>query len=214
MKNLAITTALLSISILTAQAQTEKGTSFIGGAFKFNTDKTENNDQRTYSYTLSPKAGHFISNNFAIGTNLSIGYAKNKHYNLPGNDVIPYDNGNLSLGVAPFARHYLMITERFRFFSEFQLSFTTVKNKANMVTTHNSSDKPYYRNNYYAADLKPGLAFFPTKKLAIEMSFPLLTYAKSSMTPHGMPGYVKSTHDYFAIGLNTTSPLIGLNYHF
>lgn len=214
MKKLAITTALLSISIFTVQAQTEKGTSFIGGSFNFNTGKTENNDQRTYSYTLSPKAGHFISNNFAIGTNLSIGYAKTNQYNFPSNDVMPSHTGNLSLGVAPFARHYLTITERFRFFSEFQLSFTTVKNKVNPDTNPAFSNNPYFRSNYYSANLKPGLAFFPTKKLAVEMSFPVLTYAKNIRTAHGIPGNIKTTNDYFDIGLNTSSSLIGVNYHF
>ncbi|MCX2451973.1 outer membrane beta-barrel protein [Pedobacter sp. PLR] len=208
MKKFVAAIAVLSTSIFTLQAQTEKGTALIGGHFNFSSDKTGSmSEYKTHSYKFSPKAGYFIGDNFAIGTNLSVGYSQTKQQNVPNNK-----NTNLSFGVAPFARYYLTITERFRFFTEFEVSWNTNKLKGSQ--NPDFAREQYERRQDYGANLQPGLAFFPTKKWAIEMSFPFVGYSKSVTKPVGYPDTRKFTNDHVNFGLSTLNPLIGVNYHF
>lgn len=213
MKKIIVAITVLSISTLTLQAQTEKGTTFIGGNFGINsnnTSKNTENESKNYSYSFSPKAGYFISDNFALGANLGISYSKTKY--IPSG----IDNNMLSFGAGAFIRHYLTITERFRFFSEAALSWNTSKYKP----AHNNEDvvERYTRYNTYSANLRPGLAFFPTKKWAIELSFPLFGYTRQSQKFISKEIGTSTDHtlisDGFNFGLSTQSPLIGVNYHF
>lgn len=203
--------AALAVSILfiaAAQAQTEKGTKIIGGSIDFNKNKSEGEfSSNINSFIFSPKAGYFISNNFAIGTNVNFGSTKVNQQNSLYNNYT-----NHSVGVTPFVRHYLTITERFRFISEFNLSWSTSKQKPNQYLENEA--EYYVRSNYYSAKLSPGLAFFPTKKWAIEMVFPFLSYGKGVTKFVGVPD-AKNVADYrFDFALSTSSPLIGVNYHF
>ncbi|MBB2150705.1 outer membrane beta-barrel protein [Pedobacter gandavensis] len=208
MKKIAISIIILAISTFTLQAQTEKGTKLIGGGFRFNTNNTQfGNDYRTYTYELSPKAGYFVGDNFAIGTKLTLGYTKSRQENTTINN-----SSRLSFGAAPFARHYIRITDRFRFFSEFELNWITEKYKG--FQNPEIAVEQYTRVHSYGAELRPGLAFFPTKKWAVEMSFPLLGYFRNVSNPVGSFDQRKTTNDFFNFGLTTSSPRIGINYHF
>ncbi|ALL07687.1 hypothetical protein AQ505_20645 [Pedobacter sp. PACM 27299] len=213
MKKIIVTIAALSISTLTLQAQTEKGTKFIGGNFGFNSNNNSRNSEnvsKNSSYSFNPKAGYFISNNFVLGANLGIVYTKTRY------SPSQTENNIISFGAGSFLRHYLTITERFRFFSEIELSWITSKNEP----TKNNENviKQYARYNVYSANLRPGLAFFPTKNWAIEMSFPLFGYTRQ--TQKNIFKEVDRSSDYtiisdnFNFGLSTLSPLIGVNYHF
>lgn len=213
MKKIIIAIAVLSISTLTLQAQTEKGTKFIGGNFGFNSNnnsKNSENESKGSSYSFFPKAGYFISNNFALGANLGISYTRTKWAPSRADDKI------LSFGAGSFLRQYLTITERFRFFSEVGFSWTTAKYRPT-INNENVIEQ-YNRYHTYSANLRPGLAFFPTKKWAIEMSFPLLGYTRQTQN-YVLKEIGKSSdhtiiNDSFNFGLSTLSPIIGVNYHF
>lgn len=208
MKKIAVSIIILAISTFTLQAQTEKDTKLIGGGFLFNTNNTQfGNDYRAYNYELSPKAGYFVGDNFAIGTKLTLGYTKARQKNIRGNY-----NSIHSFGLAPFARHYIRITDRFRFFSEFELNWITTRYKSSQ--NPEISVEQFTRVHSYGAELRPGLAFFPTKKWAVEMSFPLLGYYRSVSRQVDVFNVIRTTNDFFNFGLTTSSPRIGVNYHF
>ncbi|MGV3539684.1 MAG: hypothetical protein ACO1OQ_07735, partial [Rufibacter sp.] len=70
MKKLLFPFLFLLLFTASAYAQTEKGTTLIGGSgmFHFN---TEDGNNPSY-FTLSPRVGFFIVNNFAIGAGIPI----------------------------------------------------------------------------------------------------------------------------------------------
>lgn len=219
MKTKLMITLALSIFTLTSNAQTEKGSFLIGGSIGYSTARSRAgsiHDQRSTAYTVSPKIGYFIDDNFAIGTKLQ--YSVNKfnfrnsiyENSAPGEWISNADRTD-AYGISPFARYYISLTDILKFYGEFEMSFETGKLKKKEING-NTLYTNYKFNNYRPA-LSPGLVLFPSKKWAIEFSFPLFSFEKrtfSEMKDQNTKGSTSS----FNFGLNTFSPKLGFNYHF
>ncbi|SHG09916.1 outer membrane beta-barrel protein [Pedobacter caeni] len=219
MKTKLVITLALSIFTLASNAQTEKGNFLIGGSIGYSTAKSSagssSQSHRSTAYTISPKIGYFIDNNFAIGTKLQYSANKSNYSNrnyqngIPGEWTYNVDRTD-SYGISPFVRYYVNITDILKFYGEFEMSFETGKSKSKndkgeMIT----KDK---FNNYRPA-ISPGLVLFPSKKWAIEFSFPLVSYEKRTFSRISGQEEKASTNS-FNFGLNTFAPKLGLNYHF
>ena len=87
MRKIILSIFLTAIFYVT-NAQTEKGDWLVGGRIDLNTG--ENSTQ----IGISPSAGFFVLDNFAIGGNFSINYTKAN------------DNKVTGFGIGPFARYY------------------------------------------------------------------------------------------------------------
>jgi len=79
---------ILSVGLIIAKAQTEKGDWMVGGGFRLNT--SDNNTVIAFT----PNAGAFIINNLALGANLEFSYVKLT------------DRKTTSFGIGPFVRYY------------------------------------------------------------------------------------------------------------
>ena len=211
-------TIAISAFALTSIAQTEKGTFLLGGSLGYSASENKSSSQRINSkstfITISPKIGYFVSNNFAIGTRVDYTIAKNKvrksQYENEPEVFGPSEKSN-RFGISPFARYYISLTETLKFYGELEMLFETGKSKK-IDEKGNTLSTTYKFNNYRPA-LSPGLALFPSKKWAIEFSFPLMSFERRTYSQVA-EGNSKSNTNSFDFGLNTFNPKLGFNYHF
>ncbi|SHG10438.1 Outer membrane protein beta-barrel domain-containing protein [Cnuella takakiae] len=134
---------LLALGILlhqAASAQTEKGSSLIGGNLEVNTAKDNS------SINVTPMVGYFFANNFAAGANIGLDYSKTGDVKSTG------------FGIGPFARYYFG-TGMLRPLVQGNLNFTSYKTKT--PTTSNS----FTGTNYF---LGGGAAAFLNRNVALE----------------------------------------------
>ncbi|WP_192822229.1 outer membrane beta-barrel protein [Rufibacter sp. LB8] len=92
MKKLLFTLVLFSCFLVSAQAQTEKGTKLIGGTGTLHFD-TEGAQDDVF-FMATPRLGYFAGNNFAIGASLPFLYNTSTYGSVT------------SIGLAPFVRGY------------------------------------------------------------------------------------------------------------
>ena len=90
-------------------AQIQKGTVLLGGTVGFNNISEEG--EGITSVNLSPSAGFFLSNRFAIGSSLD--------FNLVADD----GETSASFGLTPFVRYYFNDSGPARFFGQSKVGF-------------------------------------------------------------------------------------------
>lgn len=226
---LLIMAALCAIG-LSASAQTEKGKSFINGAIGYTSDKSNQTlvsgttitaDQKTNSFNVMPRFGYFVANNFAVG--LGIGYAQSKTTYTSVNVLSSTTYYGTQIAkqhvftVQPFLRKYVDVADKFKFFGQLSagIGFGNVKNNTtynnNSGTIITSEDK--YKLTSYNASLSPGFAFFPSKRWAIEFSFPLMSYTKTKPKDQ-TSGVSVPNSETFSFATDSFNPSIGFNFHF
>lgn len=213
--------AILCAIALTSNAQTEKGQNLIGGAIGFSSNKethpanTNGSNNRTTSFSISPRYGHFFAKNLAIG--LSAGYINDKttyDYNqsitATNQDVIKSHEFN----VGPYLRYYVDIVDKFKFYGQFNASISFGKGNRTYSPFDVQRTAIDTKLNGYNVGISPGFAFFPTKKWAIEFSFPLVAYNKQTTKYQVSNSELKYTSEAFSSGISSFNPSIGLNFHF
>ena len=102
MKKLLLSLTLVASLSVVATAQTEKG-GWIVGAQAANVSYNTTAD--IFTLTLSPQAGYFVADNFAIGANLRISMS-----NATGSNTV--------WAIGPFARAYFGGTEKSKFYAQ------------------------------------------------------------------------------------------------
>ena len=164
--------------------------------------------------------GTFSQKNIAIG--LIAGFNQEKtvlpsadFYNVPGsdNDFLSYgftDTEYRYFTLGPYLRHYVNIAEKFKFYSEFIATIGFGKQTNDYYFPGGESFSGDYKK--YNASINTGLAFFPTKKIAVELGFNLLSYSKFR-TDYDNSNRNESSKK-FSVGLNDFRPMIGVSFHF
>ena len=155
MKKLLLSLTLVAGLGFASKAQTEKGNWMVGAqAANINYNTTA----EIFSLTLSPQAGYFVSDNFAVGAKLGLGIVS-----ASGSTVTVYSIG-------PFARGYFGGTEKSKFFAEGNVGLGGVS--ASGVS-----------NTAYNLGATLGYTYFITKNVGLETG---LGYGYSNSTNGGM----------------------------
>lgn len=213
---LLIMVALCAIAF-TTNAQTEKGRKLLGGSIGFVTQKTESSSKHSSTnLNAGSQIGLFVANNLVIGTSLNYSYSKTKpvisNYFDGSNYYVSSISGNLSnsYGITPYVRYYVNIIEKLKFYGQLNIG----ANFGTQQTIDAQSNTKTKTNDFqlYSTSINPGLAFFATKKLAIELSFPLIGYMYQNYDEVDS-NPVKSTFSAFSFAAST-SPSVGINFHF
>ncbi len=169
-----------------AAAQTTQGRLAVTGAAGYSS-RSGSSDQEVNgrttsdkgsSYTLSPSIGYFIKDNLEIGAGMR--YEKHENewttpsaFNVSHNT---YDRKRDELRV--YARQYKYLTERFAM-------QTTLAGGIGTTTQQSSNERsnPQYASNYSryysrvrTVSLSPGIAFFPSDRLALSANLGALRY--------------------------------------
>ena len=201
MKKLLLSMVAVAAFAFSTQAQTEKGNTMLGGNLGFNTSKTDGAVKADVNFRIVPTVGYFVSDNFAIGT--GIGYNYNKK--------VSTNNLNEAIEVSPFGRYYVDLSDQFKFFGQLSVPMAFGNNKL-VDYEGNVADDKYASTTNIGVNIAPGFAFFPTKKIGIELSVNGLGYnnytAKNELTGN------KVETNSFGLDANTFAPKLGVMFHF
>ena len=105
MKKLLLSLALVAGLGLAANAQTEKGGWMVGAQAA---NISYNTNAEVLNLNLTPQAGYFVSDNFAVGASLALNVLS-----VPG-----AGGANTTWSIGPFARAYFAGTEKSKFFAQ------------------------------------------------------------------------------------------------
>ena len=159
-------TAVMGLA-LASKAQSfgfQKGDGLLEGAIGVNSTDHKRTQQKTTTFSLSPKVGYFITNKTAIGARVSYDQAKNTNYSGT-NETYDLTNG---MGVGVFVRHYFLeIGPRFKAYGEAGLGYSNAGGEFNNGTTTVKYDK----NNTIGINGGVGANFFLTDNIAIGYQF-------------------------------------------
>ncbi|MGY0040850.1 outer membrane beta-barrel protein [Pedobacter sp. NJ-S-72] len=215
-----LTIAMLCASALATNAQTEKGKFILGGTIGYSSDKMDQQQtlNKHNNLTILPSGGYFVKDNLALG--LGIGYSRVI-------DKYTYNTNNISqtysqkgttdyFMISPFVRHYINISDKFKFFSQFSVpmkwgnikSETESKNPAIEFTPDST------KTTSIGVGIEPGFAFFPTKKIGIQLSVDGLSYVWSKTEDKANSFNKDQKSHAFNLGTNFFAPRIGIQFYF
>jgi len=200
MKKLVLSLVAVAGLVYGANAQTEKGKIILGGNVGFNSTKVEGAAKSDFSFSVVPSVGYFVDNNIAIGT--GIGYTYNKE--------VSDNNLNQAFKVAPFGRYYVGLSDQFKFFGQLSVPMEFGNNK--IVDDEGKVGDKYASTTDIRVLVSPGFAFFPTKKIGIEVSVNGLGYqnykVKNEITGN------ETTSNSFGLEADAFAPKLGVQFHF
>ena len=201
MKKLLLSLVAVSALAFSTQAQTEKGKILLGGGVGFNSTKAEGASKSDIRFNVVPSVGYFISDNIAIGT--GVGY----NYNKKVSDKVL----NQAFEVAPFGRYYVGLSDQFKFFGQLSVPMSFGNVKAVDGVTGDVGDKLGSTTNI-GVQLAPGFAFYPTKRVGIEVSVDGLGYNNYTVKDAATGNKAKT--DSFGLSASTVAPRLGVMFHF
>ena len=142
----------------------QKGDGFLEGAIGISSTDNQSTEKKVSSFSLSPKAGYFISNKTAVG--LRIGFNQTKNTNYGGSNET-YNMTN-SLGAGIFVRHYLLeVGSRLKAYGEAGLGFSSDGGEVN----NGSSTVKFDKTNTIGVNAGIGANYFLTDNIAIGYQF-------------------------------------------
>lgn len=227
MKKTALIFAALSLGFAT-HSQIAKGTNFIGGNVHFlgaSNSVTGFAEDKSSSFALdvNPNFGHFVKDNLALGVNLNFGMLNSTSTSripFPSEFELKNESELLIYGGGVFLRKYKNITDNFLFFVNVGAGYNYLTTENRTIYPPNIDPLPQSMGNTgtahrVGAAISPGIVYFATPKLGIELSYGSLHYSHSSGETRYNGGSKENdkTHNY-GINLGTSSLAIGLNYYF
>ncbi|WP_443939478.1 outer membrane beta-barrel protein [Pedobacter sp. MW01-1-1] len=200
MKKLVLSLLAVVGLAYSSQAQTEKGNILLGGTVGFNSTKVTGAAKANTDFSIVPNVGYFINNNFALGT--GIGYTNKK----TPSSMLKRD----AFVVAPFGRYYVDLSSQFKFFGQLSVPMEFGKNCATDLNGDNAVKLADVSS--FGVQLAPGFAFFPSKRVGIELSVSGIGYQEETIKT--VIGDLKSTTSTFGINADTFDPKLGVQFYF
>jgi len=200
MKKLLLSLVAVASLAYGANAQTEKGKIILGGNVGFNSTKIETAAKSDFSFSVVPSIGYFVSDNLAIGTGVGYNYDKQVSANIL----------NQAFVVAPFGRYYVGLSDQFKFFGQLSVPMAFGNNK--IVNDNGDTGAKVATTTSIGVNIAPGFAFFPTKRIGIEVSVNGLGYSNLNVKNELTGGEVSANS--FGLEANTFAPKLGVQFHF
>ena len=204
MKKLILSLTVVVALALSANAQTEKGKWILGGAAAYESGKSGADAKASQSLSIIPNIGYFVSDNFALGTGIGYSYQKTGFSSSTGQ--------NSAVVINPFGRYYVSLSDQFKFFGQASvpLSFGTVKS----VDVNGNTGAKTGSSTSIEVALSPGFAFFPTKKIAVQLALAGIAYRNYSVEDASGDEIANAGYESFSIGTNFFAPQVGIQFHF
>ena len=179
-----------------------KGNVFIMGSVGFGSETTGN--VKSNSFTFSPRAGFFVTDNIAIG--IALGVEGTKTEDFDGPTFVETKRTDFSIGA--FGRYYFTPGSKFSVFGE--LGFNVVSGKVvtdetlgNVTTSYQTKD------NGFNLGVAPGIAYHLSNHFSLEAKWGVLGYETTK------PDVANSdSTDSFNFGLNLDDLSLGLVFKF
>jgi outer membrane immunogenic protein len=184
MKNLLLFFIAMIITLVTVQAQTERGGNILSGAIIFTDQSFQNNNPGIRTIQIAPFYARFIRDNLSIGG--GIGFTQIDAQFFDRNEVF----------ISPVVRKYKRIGDgNFFFYAQARATLGFEKN-FNVKATNTSFQ------------LSPGLSYFMSNKWALELYSPLFNIM------HRNPEGDNNNSTDLNFGLSTLSPGIMISFYF
>lgn len=193
MKKIILTAAaIFAFGFANAQESTEggfsKGDLFVSGAFSYDSSKTGDNKENTFSF--APSLGYFVTENISIGGRINYQSIKEEEGNFDVQD------SNI-FAISAFGRYYWTPSSKFSLFGEAEVGYVSGKNKLTDV-----------KGDGFGIGIAPGVSYFLSDNFAIEASWGVLGYSTFEID-----GANDSTNT-FNLGLDLSDLNFGLVYKF
>lgn len=218
MKPKIIIMAMLCAIALGANAQAERGSGLGGLSFSVGTSKVRGENSALNNFTVTPRLGYFLSNNFALGLEapLTLSKLSNVSFTRWNDEEGYYESASgpreLNFGISTFARKYFDIKNHWKVFGQANLTFQ-------LVSTKLIDDSGYLVRNTVqlkgiGASLSPGVAYFvASNRLGIEFSFPVVSFFHQSYyDANSNYNYPKTNN--LRLALENFTPTFGINAYF
>ncbi|MCX7547686.1 outer membrane beta-barrel protein [Xanthomarina sp. F1114] len=159
MKKIAIMAAVAVFGFANVNAQEDvsvygfgEGDIFIEGNVGFNSSNDKNTEEKASGFNISPKAGYFLTDDLALGLDLSYASSKTK---VAGTTTADVDG----FGAGVFARYYFLdLGKRFKTYTELGAGYASAKDKGGVF------DEKF---DAFGAGLDLGINYFVTEKIAL-----------------------------------------------
>jgi outer membrane immunogenic protein len=190
---------------------------FVSGAFNISTSSSKETmgsvsieGDKTFEFNFIPKAGYFISEDFAIGLGFGFGTSKitsPKEITYSGEEEIIKENSWI---IAPFARYYFARTGELSFFGE--ASFGIGGGKTEYSEGGVTEDGP--KLSMIGFGISPAISYNLSERFAIEAYFGSLGYSSiTSEETEGEDTY-KQTVSGIEFSVDLTSLYFGAIFKF
>jgi hypothetical protein len=206
---------MLLMSTIVGYSQTEKGKKILGGQLNFYGNKGATLDSLSSSRTtystlqLNPNVGYFIKDNFALGVLLNVGFSNQSQNNQNSISTYYYKTNTINFGAGAFARYYKKIGDRFSFFVNGNMLYNHQISK-----TESTSSKQEKQANSINLGFSPGLVYFPSPKLGIEVLFGNINYTYTSSVNKTVSYKNHDNRGGYGLNLSPSSLYLGMNYYF
>ncbi|RTQ47501.1 hypothetical protein EJV47_18955 [Hymenobacter gummosus] len=228
MKHLFLSAALL-LAAAGTQAQTAPGTFLLTGSLGYDSrvDETSATQSSPIKRTvknsqlnLSPRVGVFVANRLAVGVQADLSWQKaempDAYYSSPSGLPQFADRTDRSKGasIGPFVRYYQMLGEKMGFYGHLAGGYT----RAQGSTTYEGPAS--YNNGKYVtkggfANLTPGLVYFPSNRIGLEVSLGNLSYSSNTgkQEEPALPDAPQTRTSYFGARFGLSQLLLGVSCH-
>ncbi len=221
MKTLLPIIAFLVLSFASAQEPTEKlviekGTWNIRGnaSVSFQNNEYSSNqseiisENSTNSFLIAPSFGYTLKDNLMIGVGLQYINQKTEGSSIGFGNPSNSKATNNSIGLTPYIRGYKGVGKQLALYLQGEVGYNRFwgTNVQNGQSENNDSTG----NNLFIG-IRPGITYFLSKKLAMEVSYGSLGYSYFERK-YDNANYTKNNS--FNLNLNTSDLLFGLAYYF
>lgn len=207
MKKTFLLTASLLLSF-TLLAQPKPNSFFAGGSFRFYTNSYKANDGGTSAdynrtgFIISPEAGYFLSDKFAVGAEIGGGIQTQKY----PDSMFNVKQTQSQFSIAPFARYYF-INQKFGLFGEGSMGITFGKTK------NYSSGSPTNETQItnYSMGIYPGIYYSVSDHLMLESTIGWFGF---SSVKYKYSNNSSETYNDFGLNLSTSDISLGFTWIF
>lgn len=215
---------ILLLIVLTAysysvNAQTQKGKNVFGitGLYASNEENSLTSGSKTTEMKIGINYGRFIYKNLEIGVNASYNWQRS----FTQSDYLIDFGSSYTLGkaltetdltygtVGIYLKHYIDLSEKFKLYNELFASFGLGKQQNEYIAISRKLNSGRYTS--YSAGLNTGLAYFPTKKISINLGINVVNFDKTEANYKNSPN---ERSENFTFGLKSLKPMLGINFHF
>lgn len=228
MKRFLLVLLVFQFYTLAANAQIQKGSIMLGGAFNFQNTQTNfdskyqpqsfssNSTVSSNSFSFNPQVGYTLDNNWMIGTRLILNSSKSTTEVTNNNDG-DITNGTeirkgFTYGIGFFTRKYFPFNDHLAAFGAINANISKLNNQ--VKSTSNLQDDFEVEGDYtaFGSSLQAGLTCFPKNWLAIELYTDLLQFSRTSQKQDNDSQNSNTVNNGFSSGLNTASFYFGVSF--
>jgi hypothetical protein len=201
-KHLLIT--VITFTSLSASAQINKGSIFLGGHFGFSTGKVQN--QKSSGLSISPAVGLAVKENLIVGVDFKLDQTKSSFPGFQDKMTNRYTGGGI------FLRKYAHLGKGFYLFGQGRIGAAR-----SIIDYDNDSSGQDAKGFAVNLGFFPGVAYSVTPRLHLEIGLPDLlnvSYSKQNYAATANHSAFKATSFSATTALNSTTSVLSIGVRF